>query len=475
MKNRGKSLGMNAFLNCLKSILSVIFPLITYPYVLRVLQVENIGRVDFSNSIVNYFVLLAGLGINTYAIREGAPLKSDKKKLSAFASEMFTINFISSLITIIVLFMCIIMSYKLQEYKNIIIIQSLTIIGNLLGVLWLYIIMEDYVYITMRAIIVHIIALLLVFIYVRDQNDYLAYAAASVIANVGANFFNFYHVRKYVNLHITKKVNVNKHMKPIFVIFVSTIASTIYVNSDKTLLGILSNDYHVGLYSAAVSVYIILKICMIAVIQVSLPRLSKYIIDKDTEKYKESATYIFKMSILLLLPSVIGTFVVSKDIIIIIGGVSYTAAASSLKILSVSLIFSILATFYTNAVLLPFKEEKVVMKATIISAVVNVALNIILLRKFHQIGAAITTLIAEMIMFLYQYKYSKRYLKLNIDYKYFMSICIGCVGIVIISVIINSIVNNCIVALIAKIVLSIIFYILSMVVQLKAFDKKIIF
>ena len=92
MGNNEKSLGKNAILNGLKSVLSVVFPLITYPYVLRVLQVENIGKVDFSNSIVNYFILLAGLGINTYAIREGAAYKNERRKLESFSSEIFTIN-----------------------------------------------------------------------------------------------------------------------------------------------------------------------------------------------------------------------------------------------------------------------------------------------------------------------------------------------------------------------------------------------
>lgn len=197
-----KSLGLNAVLNCLKSLLSVIFPLITYPYVLRILQVENIGKVDFSNSIVNYFVLFAGLGIANYAIREGSAYKNNQQELEKFACEMFTINVISSVVSLALLILAICFIPRLNLYKSILIIQSFTILGNLLGVVWLYSIVEDYLYITIRAVAVHIIALILLFVFVRSEGDYLQYAATSVIANAGANIFNFIHAKKYVKIKL---------------------------------------------------------------------------------------------------------------------------------------------------------------------------------------------------------------------------------------------------------------------------------
>ena len=128
MKKREKSIGVNALLNGLKTILSVIFPLITYPYAARVLQVENMGKVDFSNSVVSYFVLIAGLGIATYAIREGARVRDSREKLEAFSSEMFTINLISVVISIIALVIVVIVVPKFHSYIPLIAVQSLAIL-----------------------------------------------------------------------------------------------------------------------------------------------------------------------------------------------------------------------------------------------------------------------------------------------------------------------------------------------------------
>lgn len=106
MKN--KSLGINAVLNGIKNIMSVVFPLITFPYVSRVLQVENLGKYNFANSVNSYFILLAALGISTYAIREGAKYKGDREKISKFSSEIFSINICSMLISYIILILAII-------------------------------------------------------------------------------------------------------------------------------------------------------------------------------------------------------------------------------------------------------------------------------------------------------------------------------------------------------------------------------
>ena len=458
MRNKEKSLGINAGLNGLKSVLSVIFPLITYPYVLRVLQVENIGKVDFSNSIVNYFILFAGLGINTYAIREGAVYRNDCDRLSTFSSQMFSINLFSSIVAYIALFVCVLLADKLDGYASIIMIQSLTIAGNLIGVIWLYSIVEDYAYIAIRAMLIHVVALVLMFALVRKQDDYLAYAATSVLANAGANVLNFFHARKYARIRFTLKTDIKKHIRPILFIFASAVASTIYVNSDKTLLGILSDDYHVGLYTASVNIYTILKICMIAIIQVSLPRLSNYVANKRIEEYREAAEYIFKLFLVLLMPIVTGVFLISDEIITIVGGKSYIDASLSLKILSIGLIFSILATFYTNAVLLPHKKEKQVMLATFISAAANVLLNLILLKRFHQDGAAFTTLIAELIMFAYQFWIGRKYCELKIPYRYYIDIVLGCLGIFLAVLFFNWLNAPFVVGVIGKILLSVIIY-----------------
>ena len=464
MNKEQKSIGINAVLNGLKTILSVIFPLITYPYAARVLQVENMGKVDFSNSVVSYFVLIAGLGISTYAIREGARVRDNKGQLEQFSSEIFSINLLSSIVALIALGGIVIIVPKFHSYTALIAVQSLAIFGNLIGVTWLYSVVEDYAYITVRSLVVHILALILMFVFVHDESDYVLYAATTVVANVGANIFNFFHARKYIQIHLSKKLNLKKHLKPIMIIFASTVTTTIYVNSDKTILGFLSDEFHVGLYATSVNVYTVLKSCVAAVILVALPRLSNYLATGKRKEYEKTANDIFKMFMMILLPVMIGIFVTADAVITIIGGASYADAVASLRILSVSLAFSMIATYYTNAVLLPMKEEKIVLKGTILSAAVNIVLNFLLIEKFQQNGAAFTTLLAEMVMCIYQYLYVRKMLYIKVSVRYVMSVVIGCAGIVLISILCNIFINTFVLNLLIKVLASVVAYAVVLVV-----------
>ena len=148
-----KSLGLNAFLNGFKSILNLIFPLIIFPYISRVLSVSGIGIYNFSNTYVNYFILIAGLGVATYAVREGAQYRNEKAKIEKFASQVFSINLIATVIAYILLFFSLILFKSLDNYVSCILIFSIQILFTTLGTEWIYTIYEDYAYITIRSIV----------------------------------------------------------------------------------------------------------------------------------------------------------------------------------------------------------------------------------------------------------------------------------------------------------------------------------
>ena len=148
----GKSVKINIILNALKTMASIIFPLITFPYVSRILQAENIGKVQFAASIISYFSLLASLGISMYAIREGSAIRDDKEKLEKFCSQIFSFNVLSTIVAYIGIIILLIFMKREAEYKYLIIIQSMTIVFTTLGVDWINSIFEDFKYITIRSI-----------------------------------------------------------------------------------------------------------------------------------------------------------------------------------------------------------------------------------------------------------------------------------------------------------------------------------
>ena len=146
-----KSLKLNMILNAVKGLLGILFPLITFPYISKVLGVENIGKYNFAYSIINYFVLIAGLGIATYAVREGAYIRGDLQKLQRFSDEIFSLNIVSTVFSYLLLIVVVYITPKMQEYKILLFILSLQIMFKALGVEWIYSIYEDYTYITIIA------------------------------------------------------------------------------------------------------------------------------------------------------------------------------------------------------------------------------------------------------------------------------------------------------------------------------------
>ena len=198
-----KSLGLNAFLNGLRSVLNLIFPLITFPYISRVLSVNGIGIYNFSNTYIGYFILIAGLGIATYAVREGAKYRDNKEQIEEFSSEVFSINILATVIAYILLLLSLVIFKNLNNYVACILIFSIQILFTTLGTEWIYTIYEDYTYITIRSIIFKILSIILLFIFVKRPSDYLIYAAITVLASVGSNFLNFVHARSFIHIRLT--------------------------------------------------------------------------------------------------------------------------------------------------------------------------------------------------------------------------------------------------------------------------------
>ena len=453
-----KSIKKNATLNTIRIFSKLLFPLITIPYVSRVLGVDNVGIYNFAASIVSYFVLIAQLGINTFAIREGAKYRDDKKKISSFASDVFTINVISTITSYILLFICLLFATSLKNYTFIIFILSFEILLNTIGCEWIYTIYEEYGYITFRTIIVQILSIVALFLFVRTESDLINYCYIMVISVSGANIINLFTLRNYCKLRLSISKNTKLYLIPILLLFVNSIATTVYVNSDVTILGLIKSDYYVGLYSIATKIYSTVKSIIAAMIIVSIPRLSYLIGNNKKEEFKKLSLKIINSLIVVALPAMVGLIILSDDVILILSGKDFLPGVMSLRILSVALIFSVFSWFYMSCILIPSKKDKEVLVATIISAVVNILLNILLIPLFYQDGAAFTTVIAELISFALCYKKAKEIVKINIPIKNLLLSIVGCIGIIIYCFILSYFNINIYIALAIKIIGSVLIY-----------------
>lgn len=434
-----KSMKLNMILNAIKGLLSILFPLISFPYVSKILGVENIGRYNFASSVISYFILFAGLGISTYAIREGARVRDDEEKFQRFASEMFTINSASTIAAYILLVIFLIIVPKFHEYLGLLVILSLQIAFKTVGIEWLYSIYEDYAYITIRSIIFHIISIVLLFLLVKTESDVCVYAGITVFSSVGSNVLNYVHARKYCRVRIVSKVDWKRHMRPILILFGMSVTTTIYVSSDTTILGFLCNDSTVGVYSVSTKVYSIIKTILSSVLIVSIPRLSAILGRNKMHDFSEAASDIYSTLLTVVVPAILGIILLRKEIVLIISNENYLRATSSLAILGVALFFCLGAWFWGQCILVPMKMETVVFRVTVVSAVVNIVLNFILIPFWAENAAAITTLIAEGISFAWCWFKGKKYISMTGILGVFIKIVCGCLGIIAVFILLGGI------------------------------------
>lgn len=454
---RKKSLGINAFLNGIRSALNLIFPLITFPYVSRVLSVDGIGIYNFSSTYVNYFSLLASLGIATYAVREGAKYRDDKEQINTFASEVFTINIISTVIAYILLLLSLIIFKNLHNYVSSILIFSLQILFTTVGTEWVYTIYEDYSYITIRSIIFKILSIGLLFIFVRNANDYLWYAGITVFAGVGSNILNWLHAKSFINIKLVKKINWKYHLKPILVIFASTVAVNIYVSSDTTILGLLKDDYAVGIYSVAVKIYNIAAGLIGGLLVVTIPRLAMLLGKKRLKEYNKVLSQVINTISVLVLPAAVGLIMLSKEVVLVVAGKKYIDSVLSLQIITTAFIFSNFSTIFNQCVLIPAKRENASLRNTIITGIVNIALNFVLIPFMSYDGTALSTVIAEfMVMSLNAWSawdIVKLIMTSKQTIKNIVDSLIGCIGIVVVCLLLKAGISS----LILRATLSVIF------------------
>lgn len=433
------SIKKNTVFNAIKTLSSIVFPLITFPYISRTLLAENIGKINFGSSIVSYFTLIATLGITTYAIRECSAIRKDKLKLSDMASQIFTINVITTIIAYITLLFTLIFCHRLDGYRTLIIIQSLSIITTTVGADWLNSAMEDFRYITIRTVFFQILSLIFMFMFIHSPEDYMKYAVISLFSSAGASVTNIWYRRKYCEVrfiwYIKNGIDWKKHIMPIIDMFVMILAQTIFNSVDSTMLGLIHGDREVGIYSAAHKIMNIINQVVASLVWVIMPRMSSYFAEKNYEEINKLLRKVLNFYVTLGLPCAIGTIMLSNDIILVIFGTDFADASSVLRVMMIGFIFSLYGgNFLGNTILLPSKKEKTYMIACCVMAVFNVMANYILIPRFRAVGAAITTAMCSLLMLIMlELKKDKKIYIKNI-WGVFLSPIIGCILIVIICI-----------------------------------------
>lgn len=459
------SVKVNFILNTTRMLLGMIFILLTTPYVTRILGAESLGKVEYVNSIITYFILFTALGIPNYGLREVARCRENKYKLSKVVIELGIILFVTTIAGYIIL-LIFLYNTKLLELKNLVILMSMNLIFTNIGFEWFYQGIENQLYITIRYIILRIISLILLFLIVKNPNDYLKYGIILVLMNSGSNILNFINLRKYIDFKEIKikDIRILKHIKPILVIFSASVAISIYLQLDTVMIGNIDKSA-VAFYNVANKIVRIPLTIVTALGTVLLPRISNFHQKNDIENYKKYLNHSLNYILMMALPIFFGVILLSKNIVLTMAGEKFLVSVQTMKILAIIIPIVGIAYFLGYQLLYPRGLERYYTYSVVTAAIVNFIFNYITIPKYLQNGAALGTVIAESIGVIMMLFFSRKLLK-EIEFfsikrlKYFIASCI--MGILVYIVTLQNM-NN-IVVLLVSIVIGIMSYFFTLLI-----------
>ena len=407
-----KSIAKNSIFYLIYTVLNVLFPFVTGIYVTRVLFADSVGQVAYAQNIAQYFVIFAFLGIPTYGLREISKARGNQEELNKVHSELFFLNLISTAVFAGIYLILIFSVGAFRENIGLYLIVGLSIAFNALNNSWLYEGLEEFRTITIRNLVFKAVSFILLVVLVRDSSDVLYYALVTVVGVVGNNIFNIIYSRKFVRFKV-KGLNLLRHLKPVLLLVVVNLAIEIYTLIDTTMLGIFCEDEIVAFYTYGNKINkIILQIINTFTIVV-VPRLSLYYKEGKSEQFSELLTNTLKIILMLALPFIVGIQFVSEFLICKLYTVEYLHSAYVLRILSAVLLFSPIGYLLGSRVLLAAGKEWKMVLSVGVGAVVNVIGNYFLIQLYEEYGAAIASVISEVVVMVVYICMSAKYLKLQ--------------------------------------------------------------
>lgn len=391
------SIKKNIIYNFSYQLLSIILPLITLPYVSKILLTTGVGIYSFTYSIVYYFMLIALLGINTYGNRT---ISKNRDNLSKTFLSIYYLQLLMSLLMIILYIVYLLIFCN--NYIFISWIQIIYLISTMLDISWFFYGLEDFRIMVIRNSIVKILALVLILVFVKTKNDVWIYTLILSSSTLLSQLIMWPFLIKKIKFTKINFKDILKHFKPCLILFMPVIAVSLYRVMDKIMLGYLTSVDEVGIYEQADKIILVPITFINAFGAVMLPRMSNLISKKNDKLIYEYIYRSIKIIMFLSFPICFGLIAVSNNFIPIFLGESFNKSATLISYLSITITFVSFANVIKTEYLIPKEKDKDYVICTILGALVNIILNILLIPKYASIGACIGTIGAEFIAMFYQ-------------------------------------------------------------------------
>lgn len=391
-----------------------IFPLLTYPYVTRVLGVAKIGACNYVDSIINYFVMFASLGVTSLGIREVAKNKYDQKSLSIVFSSLLSFNVILTFICIAILISITYSINFFEQYKPFLLVGIFKLAFSAILIEWFFQGISNFRYITIRSIIVRFFYVIAVFLFIHKPKDAIIYYSLTCGVVVINSILNYNHSKHFVKISI-KNIKLNLFISAIISYGIYRILTSMYTSFNVIFLGSVSNDIEVGFFTTATKLYSILMGVFSAFTAVMVPKISELLATNNMLKVKCIAEKTFDLVFSLSIPIIIICYFYADLIINIISGTGYEGAIIPFRIVMSLLLVVALEQIIIQQFLMANKESKNVLWLSLTGAIVGIILNIVLTPTYYAIGSSISWVCSEFAILLLSIKYFYKQYKLSIS------------------------------------------------------------
>lgn len=424
-----QSVKVNYILNLINTGTQMLFPLITFPYVCRVIEADGIGQINFFQSIISYISLFTCLGIPMYAIREIARDRSDVVQMNRTAMEILLLHSMLTLVGYAIVAILCLTVPQIQVNIPLFLILSLTIFFTAIGCEWFYRGIEDFKYITIRGLIIKTVSVVLLFIFVKSKTDLLYYGCYTVFGVLGGNIFNFFRLRKYIHREniIFSELHIKRHVKPVLKVFSFSVVTSIYLQLNTVLLGFLKNALAVGYFAAATKVMQMLLMMSSCLGSVMMPRASHLIAENKEAEFNRLIQKSYDFTLAIALPMTIGLIFCAPSLITALCGVKFEHSILPSQIIAPIILMVAISNIFGIQVLFPKGKINIVTLCCGIGAVADLILNLCLIPFFSYIGTSIAYLGAEVATTVSMYFIGRRYIPIIYFKKSHLTYALGCI------------------------------------------------
>ena len=409
------SIRSNIILNGLNTITGIIFPIITFPYAARILLPQGIGIINFQLAIINYIVLLTSLGIPLYGVKEIAKHQDNKLQRDKVTIELLVLSFLLCFLGYLIVWMLASFVPEIRQHAVLFWILSLTIAFNTLGVSWFYQGVEDFKFITVRAIVIRTLSAASLFIFVRNSSDLIIYGIIIVCSTVGNNIINFIHLRKYLRIdrNTLSQLQIVRHIRPALKVFVLNLIISLYVQLNSIMLGFMSSETAVGYFTAGNKIIMICLTLIGSITTVLLPRCSNLYETGRIEEFANIIKKTLRLVIGLALPIMAGIMVLAHPLIILFCGENFLPSIPILYWDATLILFVSITGVLGIQALYSMEKVNIVICSVAAGAAIIIVLYIIFIPIYNATGAALGTFAAELGVLIVQLLLGKKHLPFN--------------------------------------------------------------